>query len=98
MADEAIHPSAVIEPGARIGAGVRIGPFCVVGPRVRLGDGVELKSHVAIACDTGSAASRAATNRCQDSPPTRSEAARDRDSEAASDTSGSVAGRPCTRR
>lgn len=52
MADDLIHPSAVIAEGARIGAEVRIGPFCVVGPQVRLGAGVVLKSHVAIAGDT----------------------------------------------
>lgn len=48
MAEQLIHPSAIVEDGASIGAGVKIGPYCVVGPEVSLGDGVELHSHVAV--------------------------------------------------
>lgn len=49
MADNQIHPTAIIEDGARLGAGVKVGPFCMVGRDVVLGDGVELLSHVVIA-------------------------------------------------
>lgn len=48
MADNVIHPTAVVEPGARLGAGVRIGPFSIVGANVVLGDGVELVSHAVV--------------------------------------------------
>ena len=49
MADNEIHPSAVVEPGARLGSGVRIGPYSIVGRDVELGDGVELVSHAVVA-------------------------------------------------
>lgn len=52
MADNSIHPSAIVESGARLGNGVKIGPFCMVGPDVVLGDGVELVSHVVVAGHT----------------------------------------------
>ncbi|MCB1526820.1 MAG: acyl-ACP--UDP-N-acetylglucosamine O-acyltransferase [Hyphomicrobiaceae bacterium] len=52
MADELIHPTAIVETGAVLGSKVRIGPFSVVGSDVKLGDGVELKSHVVVAGDT----------------------------------------------
>ncbi len=52
MADQNIHPTAVVEAGSRLGEGVRIGPYCVVGADVVLGDGVELVSHVVVAGHT----------------------------------------------
>lgn len=52
MAEQHIHPTAVIEPGSRLGANVRIGPYCVVGGNAVLGDGVELVSHVVVAGHT----------------------------------------------
>lgn len=52
MADNLIHPSAVVEAGARLGEGVRIGPYCVVGADVVLGEGVDLVSHVVVAGHT----------------------------------------------
>lgn len=52
MADDLIHPTAIIEPGARLGAGVKVGPYCVVGANVSLADGVELVSHAVVAGDT----------------------------------------------
>ena len=48
MADNGIHPSAIVEPGARLGDGVRIGPYSIVGRDVELGDGVELVSHAVV--------------------------------------------------
>lgn len=52
MADDLIHPTAIIEAGAVLGSGVRVGPYSVVGSDVKLGDGVELKSHAVVAGDT----------------------------------------------
>jgi UDP-N-acetylglucosamine acyltransferase len=52
MADQSIHPTAIVESGAKLGDGVRIGPHCVVGPEAVLGDQVELVSHVAVAGNT----------------------------------------------
>ena len=49
MADQQIHPTAIVESGAKLGEGVKIGPFSIVGAEVELGDGVELISHVAVA-------------------------------------------------
>ncbi|MFA5949377.1 MAG: acyl-ACP--UDP-N-acetylglucosamine O-acyltransferase [Hyphomicrobium sp.] len=49
MAEQRIHPSAVVESGASLGDGVKIGPYCIVGPEVSLGEGVELVSHVVVA-------------------------------------------------
>ena len=49
MAENQIHPTAIVEDGARLGAGVKIGPYCMVGRDVTLGDGVELVSHAVIA-------------------------------------------------
>ena len=49
MADNGIHPSAIVEPGARLGDGVKIGPYSIVGRDVELGDGVELVSHAVVA-------------------------------------------------
>ena len=49
MADQHIHPTAIVESGAKLGHGVKIGPFSIVGPEVELGDGVELISHVTVA-------------------------------------------------
>lgn len=52
MAENHIHPTAIVEAGCRLGAGVRIGPFCHVGADVSLDDGVELVSHVVVAGHT----------------------------------------------
>ncbi len=52
MADQNIHPTAVVEDASRLGAGVKIGPYCVVGADAVLGDGVELVSHVVVAGHT----------------------------------------------
>lgn len=52
MADNAIHPTAIVEDGAKIGAGAKIGPYCMVGSDVTLGDGVELVSHAVVAGTT----------------------------------------------
>lgn len=49
MADQSIHPTAIVESGAKLGDGVKIGPYCVIGPNVELGDHVEIISHVAVA-------------------------------------------------
>lgn len=49
MADQKIHPSAIVEDGAQLGEGVEIGPYCHVGPDVILGEGVQLLSHVVVA-------------------------------------------------
>jgi UDP-N-acetylglucosamine acyltransferase len=49
MADNHIHPTAIVEAGAQLGSGVKVGPYCLVGPDVTLGDGVELLSHVVMA-------------------------------------------------
>lgn len=52
MADNLIHPTAIVEAGAKLGDGVRIGPFSMVGANVVLGDGVELVSHAVVAGHT----------------------------------------------
>lgn len=52
MAEQTIHPTAIVEPGAQLGAGVRIGPFSMVGANAVLGDGVELISHAVVAGHT----------------------------------------------
>jgi UDP-N-acetylglucosamine acyltransferase len=52
MAENKIHPSAIIEDGAKIGDGVVVGPYSIVGSNVSLGDGVELSSHVTVAGHT----------------------------------------------
>lgn len=52
MAEQSIHPTAIVEPGAVLGDGVRIGPYSMVGGNVVLGDGVELVSHVVVAGHT----------------------------------------------
>lgn len=52
MADNQIHPTAIIEDGAVIGDGVKIGPYCMVGPNVKLGESVELVSHAVVAGHT----------------------------------------------
>jgi UDP-N-acetylglucosamine acyltransferase len=52
MAEQHIHPTAIVEPGALLGNGARIGPFCMVGSHAVLGDGVELVSHVVVAGHT----------------------------------------------
>ena len=49
MAENSIHPTAIVEPGAVLGEGVKIGPYSMVGANVSLGDGVELISHVVVA-------------------------------------------------
>ncbi len=49
MADNQIHPTAIVEDGARLGSGLKIGPYCMVGRDAALGDGVELVSHVVVA-------------------------------------------------
>lgn len=48
MADNSVHPSAIVEHGATLGSGVKIGPYCIVGADVTLGDGVELVSHAVV--------------------------------------------------
>jgi UDP-N-acetylglucosamine acyltransferase len=52
MAENSIHPSAIIEDGATLGSGVKIGPYSLVGKDVTIGDGVELVSHVVVAGTT----------------------------------------------
>jgi UDP-N-acetylglucosamine acyltransferase len=52
MAEDDVHPTAIVEDGARLGAGVKIGPYCLVGREVRLGERVELLSHVVVAGTT----------------------------------------------
>lgn len=52
MADQTIHPSAIVEEGAQLGTGVRIGPYCIVGRNVTLGEGVELVSHAVVSGHT----------------------------------------------
>ncbi|MCB1522373.1 MAG: acyl-ACP--UDP-N-acetylglucosamine O-acyltransferase [Hyphomicrobiaceae bacterium] len=52
MAENFVHPTAIVEPGARLGAGVKIGPYSHVGADVVLGDEVELVSHAVIAGHT----------------------------------------------
>jgi UDP-N-acetylglucosamine acyltransferase len=52
MADNKIHPTAIVEAGAKLGSGISIGPYCTVGPEVTLGDGVELVSHAVVAGTT----------------------------------------------
>ena len=49
MADQNIHPTAIIESGAKLGTDVKVGPYCIVGPHVQLGDEVELISHAVVA-------------------------------------------------
>ena len=39
IANNNIHPSAVVSPSANIGKNVEIGPFCVIGDNVEIGDG-----------------------------------------------------------
>lgn len=48
MAEQSIHPTAIIEDGAKLGSGVKIGPYCHVGCNVTLGDEVELVSHAVV--------------------------------------------------
>lgn len=48
MADELIHPRAVVAPGAELGPGVRVGPGSVVGPEVRLEADTVLGANVVI--------------------------------------------------
>ncbi len=48
MAENKIHPTAIVEDGAQLGNGVVVGPFSIVGADVSLGDGVELASHVVV--------------------------------------------------
>jgi UDP-N-acetylglucosamine acyltransferase len=52
MAENSIHPTALIAPGAQIGRGVTIGAYSVVGPEVRIGDGTEIGSHTLIEGET----------------------------------------------
>lgn len=52
MADNQIHPTAIVEDGARLGQGVKIGPYSLVSGKASLGDGVELISHVVVAGQT----------------------------------------------
>ncbi len=49
MAEQSIHPTAIVEDGAKLGDGVRIGPYCHVASTVELGDEVELVSHAVVA-------------------------------------------------
>ncbi|MEL7048591.1 MAG: acyl-ACP--UDP-N-acetylglucosamine O-acyltransferase [Pseudomonadota bacterium] len=49
MAENQIHPTAIVEDGAKLAGNVTVGPFCTVGPQAVIGEGVELISHVAIA-------------------------------------------------
>jgi UDP-N-acetylglucosamine acyltransferase len=48
MADDPIHPSAVIAPGARLGPGVRVGPGSVIGQDVVLGADTSVGAHAVI--------------------------------------------------
>jgi UDP-N-acetylglucosamine acyltransferase len=48
MADELIHPSAVIACGARLGAGARVGPGSVIGAEVTLGEGTVVGAHAVL--------------------------------------------------
>ncbi len=52
VADDPIHPTAVVDPEAVIGEDVVIGPYSVVGAGVELGDGCRLDTHVTIAGPT----------------------------------------------
>lgn len=49
MANQTIHPTAIVESGAELGDGVKIGPYSMVGPDAVLGEGVELISHAVVA-------------------------------------------------
>lgn len=49
MADQNIHPTAIVADGATLGDGVTIGPYCLVEEHVALADGVELVSHAVVA-------------------------------------------------
>lgn len=49
MADNKIHPTAIVEDGATVGDGVTVGPYCVIGPDVVIGAGTSLLSHVVVA-------------------------------------------------
>ncbi len=48
MANERIHPTAVIDPSAELHEAVEVGPYCVIGPHVKIGKGTKLTSHVVI--------------------------------------------------
>lgn len=48
MADELIHPQAVVASRAELGPGVRIGPGSVVGPEVQLGADTVLGANVVL--------------------------------------------------
>lgn len=48
MADDLIHPTAVVDPRASLGARVRIGAFVVVGAEAVLADEVEIAHHAVL--------------------------------------------------
>ena len=48
MAENKIHPTAIVDANAKMGADVEIGPFSIVGPDVTIGENTTLQSHVVI--------------------------------------------------
>lgn len=48
MADDRIHPTAIVDPRAALGAGVRVGAFAVVGAGAVLADDVEIGHHAVL--------------------------------------------------
>ncbi len=48
IAQEGIHPSAIIDPDAMLAEGVSVGPWSIIGPGVEIGSHTQIASHVII--------------------------------------------------
>ncbi len=48
MADNQIHPTALVHPEAKLGSGNYVGPFCLIGPQVTIGNNNRFEAYVSI--------------------------------------------------
>ncbi len=52
VAENSIHPTAIVDAKANLGQRVSVGPYSIIGPQVQVGDDCEIGSHVVLAGNT----------------------------------------------